>query len=128
MGHWSQGPGAPAQSPHPPSQRLPVSSLAQQPLGPKEGDLRPLPLIVEAHPLLAPLFQLHGAGLAPQLGLPAVTEAIRGREPGGGVVGGGDPSRAFPTPCIADHTLSFLRTRAAFNLLLPSKYHERLQH
>ena len=76
-----RAPEAPAHPSHPPSQRLPVSSLAQQPLGPEEGDLCPLPLVAKAHPPLPPLLQLHGAGLAPQLGLPAVTEAVRGGKP-----------------------------------------------
>lgn len=97
MGHRSQGLGAPPPAPHLPSQRLPVSSLAQQPLGPQEGDLCPLPVVAEAHPLLPALLQLHGRGLAPQLGLPAVTEAFRIRWPNGPTArGGGHPGQLHP--------------------------------
>lgn len=70
--------GSPAHAPHPPPQRLPVPALAQQPLGPQEGDLRPLQVVAEAHPLLPPLLQLHGGAPAPQLGLPVAAEVVGG--------------------------------------------------
>lgn len=107
--------------PHPPPQRLPVASLAQQPLGPQEGDLCPLPVVAEAHSLLPSLLQLHDRGLAPQLGLPAWQ---RPAEAGGpwfmGALQPGSPG--LPQASTASCTSKFLRTRAAFNPLLPPKY------
>lgn len=55
---------------HPLSQALPVSALAQQPLGPQEGLLSLLQVVAKAHPLLPSLLQLHRGGLASQSGLP----------------------------------------------------------
>lgn len=69
-------------APHPLPQCLPVTSLSQYPLRPKEGHLHPLQVIAEAHPLLSTLLQLHRGGLVPQLSLPAgdrtQTQPLRG--------------------------------------------------
>lgn len=57
--------------PHPLTQGFPVTSLAQQPLGPEEGHLYPLQVIAKAHAPLSTLLQLYCGGLAPQLSFPA---------------------------------------------------------
>ena len=115
----SQALGLHGPPPYPPPQHLPVPPLAQQPVGLQEGDLSPLPVIAEAHPLLPSLLQLHGRGLASQLGFPAVTEAI-GTQAG---MGGAWGILASSIPCAqqCQDALNFWRTCMILHLPLPPK-------